>query len=428
MPRDGLPPSPGSLRVQSTRYTGQATCTLLARLPCVMHAYRGTMDGMNGTVPGPGANVAKVRKDRGLSQVALARRAGVSVSLLSKIEIGGRALTQGVAASLARAMGLTLDELLGHAPEVNLSNLNHAIRRFDIPGEPPNEPERLAREVDELNAHRWNTELSQVLRKLPSLLTRATNHAHASGSPHAWTLVADIYGVVYWLAARHRWMHLAELATMKQRLAAERADPIAAIVAARDDAGTFLNSGDFSGGLAVIDRAIVQAESTLTGRDRAFGLGILHLRGLTLAGRIRDKQTTDRHIVAAWQVAEEFSEDIAEHGIHFGAENTATHVISTSSDMEQHRVALDTADDLIRGGLSLPATRVAPLHLNLGRSQLALRDRDSALESLEKAWDIAPEMAAVHPTSQELMRVLVSLHRRSNPRLTRMAKRAGLLL
>ncbi|WP_265737792.1 hypothetical protein [Actinacidiphila oryziradicis] len=39
-----------------------------------------------------------------------------------------------------------------------------------------------------------------------------------TGSPAAWTLVADVYSVVYWLAARHRWMHLAELATMKQRL------------------------------------------------------------------------------------------------------------------------------------------------------------------------------------------------------------------
>ena len=383
---------------------------------------------MNGTVPGPGTNVAKVRKEHGLSQVALARRAGVSVSLLSKIEIGDRALTQGVAASLARAMGLTLDELLGRAPEANLSDLNHAIRRFDIPGEPPAGPERVQREVDELNVLRWNTELVKVLAKLPPLLTRATNHAHATGSPRAWALVTDIYGVVYWLAARYRWMHLAELATMKQHMAAERADPIAAVVAARDDAGTFLNSGDFSGGLAVIDRAIVQAESTLTGRERAFGLGILHLRGLTLAGRLKDKQTTGRHIQAAWRVTEDFPGDIAEHGIHFGPENTAMHVISTSSDMEQHRIALETGSDLIRGGLSLPATRVAPLYMNLGRSQLALGDREGTLDSLEKAWDIAPEMAAVHPTSLELTRVLASLHKRSNPRLTKLAKRAGIVL
>ncbi|GHD98872.1 helix-turn-helix domain-containing protein [Streptomyces alanosinicus] len=377
-------------------------------------------------VPGPGSNVAARRKELGLSQVALARRAGVSVSLLSKIEVGDRALSQGVGAALAQAMNLTLDELLGSAPEQNLNDLDWAIRRFNVPGDPPEHPETLQREVDELNQLRWNTELSKVLLRLPSLLTRVTNHAHLTGEPTAWTLVADVYGVAYWLAARHRWMHLAELATMKQRVAAERADPIAAIVAARDDAGTFLNSGDFAGGLAIIDRAVVEAESTLTGRDRAYGLGILHLRGLTLAGRLRDKQTTGRHIEAAWRAAEEFPEDIAEHGIHFGPENTATHVISTASDMDQHRQAIVTADDLIKAGMSLPATRVGPLYMNLGRSQLALGDQDGTLESLEKAWSVAPEMAAVHPTSLELTRVLVSKHKRSNERLTKLAKRAGI--
>ncbi|WEB42839.1 helix-turn-helix transcriptional regulator [Streptomyces yunnanensis] len=369
--------------------------------------------------------MAKRRRERGLTQVALAQRAGLSASLLSKIEVGDRALTQGVAAALAHAMGLTLNELLGSAPEKNLNELNYAIRRFDIPGEPPEHPELLQQQVDELNALRWNTELAEILQRIPSALTSVTNHAHLTGSPKAWSLVADVYGIIYWLAARHRWMHLAELATMKQRMAAERADPMAAIVAARDDAGTFLNSGDFAGGLAVIDRAIVQAESELRGRDRAFGLGILHLRGLTLAGRLMDKQTTNKHIDAAWRASAEFREDFAEHGIHFGPENTATHIISTASDMEQHRRALDTAEDLIQSGLTLPATRVAPLYMNLGRSQLALGDRDGTLESLEKAWAVAPEMMTVHPTSLELTRVLVSQHKRSNERLTQIAQRVG---
>lgn len=377
-------------------------------------------------VPGPGSNVAARRKEHRLSQVTLARKAGVSVSLLSKIEVGDRALTQGVGAAIARAMNLTLDELLGSAPEENLSELNFVIRRFDIPGPPPEHPETLQKEVDDLNRLRWNTELSKILRKLPDVLSRVTNNAHLVQQPKAWTLVADVYGIIYWLAARHRWMHLAELATMKQRMASERADPIAAIVAARDDAGTFLNSGDFTGGLAIVDRAVVLAESTLTGRDRAYALGILHLRGLTLAGRLKDKQTTNQHIKAAWKAAEEFPEDIVKHGIHFGPENTATHVISTASDLDQHRKALDTAEGLIQAGFTLPATRVGPFYMNLGRSQLALGDQDGTLESLEKAWAVAPEMAAVHPTSLELTRVLVSKHKRSNERLSKIAKKAGI--
>ncbi|WP_438491525.1 helix-turn-helix domain-containing protein [Streptomyces asiaticus] len=345
-------------------------------------------------------------KARGFSQVALARRAGVSVSLLSKIEVGDRALTQGIAAALAQATGLTLDELLGTAPversdEKSLAALNYAIRRFDIPDTPPTHPEDLPRGLAELNEHRYRTELSAVLQKLPGVLADATNYAHATQSPDAWTRVADTYSVVYWLAARHRWMHLAELAVMKQRLAAERAHPIAATVAARDEAGTFLNSGDFAGGLAIVDRAVVEAESTLRGRDRAYGLGILHLhlRGLTLAGRVKDKATAERHIEAAWQVAEEFPEDVEDHGIHFGPENTAVHVISTASDREDYRESLNTADDLIRGGVTLPATRVGPLHMNISRSKLALgtvtglSNRSKRLGTSRPRWPVSTRPA-----------------------------------
>ncbi|MGH3907530.1 MAG: hypothetical protein ACRDTE_25645, partial [Pseudonocardiaceae bacterium] len=160
--------------------------------------------------------------------------------------------------------------------------------------------------------------------------------------------MADVYSAIYWLAARHRWMDLAELAIIKQRLAAERANPLAGAIATRDEAGAFLNSGDFEGGLAIVERGIVEAESSLNGRDQALGLGLLHLRGLTLAGRAGDKSEAKRYTAAAWRVAEGFSEDVDVHGIHFGPENTAIHSVATSVDLDNHREALKVADHLSR--------------------------------------------------------------------------------
>ncbi|WP_369030520.1 hypothetical protein [Streptomyces adonidis] len=61
--------------------------------------------------------------------------------------------------------------------------------------------------------HRYRTELSAVSQKTPGVLART------------------------------------------QRMAAERANPIAVAVAARDEAGAFLNSGDFAGGSAIVERA-----------------------------------------------------------------------------------------------------------------------------------------------------------------------------
>src|SRR5262249_7962288 len=136
------------------------------------------------------------------------------------------------------------------------------------------------------------------------------------------------------------------------------------------------------------------------------------------------KAEAERHMASAWQISEEFPKDVDVCGITFGPENTATHVIATWVDLEHHRQALDIASDLGRHTLTLPATRIGPLHMNVARAKLALRDRDGALDSLTDAWDAAPQMANVHPTSQELLRVLVSLHKRSNPKLIKLIKQA----
>lgn len=66
-----------------------------------------------GTAATGGARVAELRKARDITQTALARRAGISVSLLSKIEIGDRTLTPGIAAAIARALQISLGALYG---------------------------------------------------------------------------------------------------------------------------------------------------------------------------------------------------------------------------------------------------------------------------------------------------------------------------
>lgn len=383
--------------------------------------------------PGPGRNVALLRKQRNMSQARLARDAGVSLSLLSKIEVGDRALTQGVAASIARAMGISLDEVLGRVDvqqndETSLRELRSTIRKFHLPGEAPPNPDDLQHRLSNIIQRRSAADLSGVLKTLPALLTDVTNHAHAVDSPTAWVMVAEVYSTVYWLAARHRWMDLADLAVVKQRLAAAQATPLARTIASRDEAGTFLNSGDFGSGLAVVDEAIVHAETSMKGHDKALGLGLLHLRGLTLAGRLGDDAEAERHIAAAWRISEDFPEDVDVNGMQFGPENTSTHVVATFVDLEKYRNALDAADEFGRHPTTLPATRIGPLHMNVARAKLALHDRDGALQSLVEAWDAAPQMAKVHPTSQELLRVLTSLHKRSNPTLLKLARRARIAI
>ena len=130
-------------------------------------------------------------------------------------------------------------------------------------------------------------------------------------------------------------------------------------------------------------------------------------------------------MTAAWHAAEKFPEDVVnDHGM-FGPENTAIHTVATFADLERHRESTEVADGLTRMSLTLPPTRIANLYIDTARAKLALRDREGALNSLVNAWDAAPQKARVHPTSQELLRVLISLHKRSNPVLTKLIKKAG---
>ncbi|MEU5975954.1 helix-turn-helix transcriptional regulator [Streptomyces sp. NPDC047315] len=386
----------------------------------------------------PGANVAALRNARGWSQVKLARKANVSLSLLSKVEVGDRTLTHATAAALAKAMGLTVAEVLGRAPvlrddEQSLSHLRSALRDYDAPDGQPAVAQQIAAEVARVGRYRDGFEVRALLKQLPGLLRQATTHAYAVNTADAWMALAEVYSAVYWVAARHRWMDMAELAVTRQRWAVEqKANPLGGAVAARDRAGAYLNGGDYEGGLALVDRAIVDAEAALSGPERAFAVGVLNLRGMTLAGRVGDKmegrREAERHIASAWQVAEELGAEWNRHSMLFGTKNTATHVLATRLDLGMPRDALLIADDIDAALTGLTPTRVAATRINIARARLDVGDRDGALESLSAAYEAAPQMAKLNPMGREVLRVVSSLHLRSNPTLLRLAKLSGVKL
>lgn len=79
-----------------------------------------------------------------------------------------------------------------------------------------------------------------------------------------------------------------------------------------------------------------------------------------------------------------------------------------------------------RNDTGLSPARLHDVHTNTARAHLDLGDRDGALTSLLKAWDVAPQKAKVEPMTREVLRVLICLHQRSNPQLVRLARRVGL--
>ncbi|UCM91148.1 helix-turn-helix domain-containing protein [Streptomyces marincola] len=385
--------------------------------------------------PAPGARLAQLRKERHLTQDQLAAAAAISKSLLSKIEVGDRPLTPATAAALGKAMGLSMADVQGLTPptpaqESVVDDLRAAMRDYDLPRKREVSGQEVRQRLRQTEELRNAVDLARLMPLLPGLLRDATSHAHRSNTSESWALLGEVYSVVYWLAARHRWLDMAEVAVARETWAAEQMDnPLFSAVAARDRAGTYLNFGDCENGLVVVERAISDAESRLSGDRRDIAVGLLNLRGMTLAGRLPDhreaRREAHRHMQYAERAASRFSREFKVHGLSFGRKNTFTHRFATLIDLGESRSALALADDIAVPLSGLPATRRAPSFINQARARVSLNDNDGALESLARAWDIAPQLVRIHPMAQEVLRVVDSRHKRSNPLLTRLLELAG---
>ncbi|MET9918128.1 helix-turn-helix domain-containing protein [Streptomyces sp. NPDC006435] len=77
-----------------------------------------------------GARIARIRKQRGLTQQELAMRAHVSKSLLSKVECGQKPASPALVAACARALGVSTSDLLGqpYAEELRRDRMDALIQ------------------------------------------------------------------------------------------------------------------------------------------------------------------------------------------------------------------------------------------------------------------------------------------------------------
>ncbi len=149
-----------------------------------------------------GDRVADARKTRGLSQRALAERAHISYSLLTKIEQGDRDATPGVVATLAKALGVDVSDLTGqpyhqvgrHRDRVHeqIPALRRALMYWDV------SPTRTgaSRSLDELRAEAakaatmrrtaQHCDLRQLFRRCwrrpPRPLTRLGSHRRTTST------------------------------------------------------------------------------------------------------------------------------------------------------------------------------------------------------------------------------------------------------
>ncbi|MFI5939490.1 helix-turn-helix domain-containing protein [Streptomyces uncialis] len=390
------------------------------------------------STPAPGENIAVLRKARGLGQARLARLAGISVSYLSKIEVGTRPVTPPVAAALAKAIHVPTQRIYGQ-PFLGVSeqadllhDLRGAVRRYTLPKEDVPAPARLAADVARAMELRAETNYLALLGMLPKLLGQVTATAlsSAAGEAGAWTQVVDVYGCAYAAAHRLARPDLADMIVSRQTWAARQTwNPEAEVAAAWNEAGTYQSAGQYDDGLAIVDRAVVAYENASGGSSpaRAVSLGSLHLRGIVLASRYKDKQATAAHLQRAKRHAEGIPDDVLWHNLTFGPENTALYELAAHIELGKPNQAADMAGPLLdRPPATLTPNRLGRMFIDIARARLDTKDYAGTEEALERAFLVAPQMTEVHPMAREVIRVLFVLHQRARPKLMVMARRTGL--
>jgi transcriptional regulator with XRE-family HTH domain len=390
-----------------------------------------------------GATIRVLRKASGFTQPQLARRANVSVSLLGKVECGDRAATHSLLAALARALRVPLERLTGQpyaddrndaATHAVIDALREVLRRADLPSDLPARPvNELAADVAVIAQLRRDADYRKLAAHLPSLieeLTAATHEANTTSAVGVYRLLVTTYYATHGLLHRLGFADLAESVEHKLTDAAHRAsDPLAGGLAQWARAQGFQSAGDYTHGLTLMDGARADLDDELRQHPSPAALtvyGSLHLRSVTLASRAGDATATRDHIDAASELAQRLGgRDQVHYGLTFGHANTITHETAAHVELGDGATALRAAETW-SPPRTMPRTRRGHHYIDLARAHLIHGDRTASLTALQQAQRIAPQQTRLHPMVRETTAVLISLHRRSNPDLTRYARWVGL--
>lgn len=394
--------------------------------------------------PATGENITMLRKAAGLTQHQLAARANISLSMLSKVEIGDRAASYALVAAVARALGVPIERVHGQpydaehretGTDTAIDALRAALRGYDL--DPVDHVtsrtvEDLRAEVEQLGRLRRAGRYAKLGAALPALLEELTLARHtASGDrdrEEVFGLLVAAFYAAHGLAYRLGYADLAESIEHKLGWAAEGAgDPLAVGLAQWTRINSFQAAGEYQRGLGLLEIARHQLDDHLDFTDPAAVTvyGSMHLRASTLASRAGDTDTTRDHLHAAAELSGRMRHDRVHYQLTFGPTNTAIHDVAAAVELGDAERAAHVGTGL-RLGRGLPATRVGHHFIDLARAHLMLGNRPGTLHALERARRAAPEQTRFHPMVRETTRVLVSLHRRSNPELTKFATWLGL--
>ncbi|MFD2796394.1 helix-turn-helix domain-containing protein [Promicromonospora vindobonensis] len=389
-----------------------------------------------------GKRIATRRKDRGMTQVALAQAASVSLSLLRKVEQGNRDCSQVTLATVARALGVDVGALSGQPYDTEeprrdrvhgrIPALRRALNTWDLPLDLEHRPRPMsaleadAKEVVRELQRGRNRQLAEIL---PPLLSEAFAMVHATDDERERESLGNV--LLAYAHAAHTVAHqtgyedlAAQVEDRIQWIASLTSDPAAKGFAAWMRTTSIMRDALYEPGLRLLDT--VRSDIEPTGRDDDAALlttGSLHLRSSLLAGRAGNLALAMDHVEEARQISVRLPADTDNDWQHmaFGPSNVAIYRVASAVEAGDGPRALALADEtrLPDHMMTRLPTRVAHHHTDLARAYFWQGKHDKSLKSLMVAKKAAPQQTRHHPATREVAGLLVRAHRRSNEPLAR---------
>ncbi|MGW2081973.1 helix-turn-helix domain-containing protein [Streptomyces sp. NPDC001939] len=371
-----------------------------------------------------GVRIARLRRERHLTQRALSDLSGVKYGTLTKVEQGIFPATPHVIAACARAMRVEVATIQGqpYASHLRADELDVLIRPirealdvYDLGPDPDVQArslEELRRESEDLCVAVRAGEIKKAASNVAGLIEEGTTAAHRMGSTEGWLTLASLYRTSYDVAAKLGFPDLAQLSLARMDWAAQRgSDAVLGGMYQYLRALTYLREGKYSTGQRLVALGLSTLEQADDSRESRVVTGQIHLGGAVLAGRAHDEGKALSHIREAERIAADTGEAIKVHWLTFGPTNVQVHRVSVLAELDRYGEAVEATSG-IAVPRDWPKSRSSHHYAEVARAQMWTGKLDAAFKSLLLSRKTAPQQAKYHPTVRETYAGLEAAHRR----------------
>lgn len=384
-----------------------------------------------------GRTIARLRKQRGLSQREFARMVDRSETWLSQVERGVRHIDRmSVLERLADALEVTVAELVPDAPtaaqetpsvagDLALALASSDALRAVLAARQDTDTDELAEAVSQAWEHVHASEYEHVRDSLGVRLPELESAARTSKGRQqrqAYTSLARAYHALAAVLSNLGEFPAAWVAADRGIAAAERTgDALLMAEGAFRLCIVFQSARQYRHVLRTASSAIdALATRVDTGETAAMALtGVLHLQSALAQARQEHADAAQAHLNAADALAAHVGAGRNDYGTEFSPANVTLHRVTVAVELGDAGTALRVAETFDASPLS--HERQARHQLDVARAHAQRRQFGPAVAALTRALDLAPEFIVGHPVAAALVTDLLRTDHGTDPDLRQLA-------